>query len=51
MLKFEPILTATIFNRIFSITTPLSEYLETYGLDPLQAWHGEWFNLLLENLK
>ena len=36
MLKFKPILTATIFNRIFSIT-PLSECLQTCGLDLLQA--------------
>ena len=28
MLKFEPILTATISNRIFSITILLSEYLQ-----------------------
>jgi hypothetical protein len=38
MQKFEPILTAAIFNRIFSITTPLSECLHTCGLDLLQAW-------------
>jgi hypothetical protein len=50
MLKFEPILTATIFNRIFSIATPLSECLQTCGLDLLQAWRM-MFNLLLENLK
>ena len=38
MVKFEPILTATTFNRIFSITTPLSFCLQSYGLDLLQAW-------------
>jgi hypothetical protein len=36
--KFETILTAATFNRIFAITTPLSEYLQTSGLDILQAW-------------
>ena len=38
MRKFETILTATTFNRIFTITTPLSEYLQTSHLDILQAW-------------
>ena len=36
--KFETILSAATFNRIFAITTPLSEYLQTSGLDILQAW-------------
>ena len=38
MRKFETILTAATFNRIFAITTPLSEYLQTSRLDILQAW-------------
>jgi hypothetical protein len=38
MQKFETILTATIFNRIFSITTPLSERLQNRSLDLLQTW-------------
>ena len=38
MRKFETILTAATFNRIFTITTPLSEYLQTSRLDILQAW-------------
>ena len=38
MTKFETILTAATFNRIFAITTPLSEYLQTSGLDILQSW-------------
>ena len=38
MTKFETILTAATFNRIFAITTPLSEYLQTSGLDVLQSW-------------
>ena len=38
MRKFETILTAATFNRIFAITTPLIEYLQTSRLDVLQAW-------------
>jgi hypothetical protein len=38
MQKFETILTATIFNRIFSITTPLSVRLQNRSLDLLQTW-------------
>ena len=38
MRKFETILTAATFNRIFTNTTPLSEYLQTSRLDILQAW-------------
>ena len=36
--KFETILTALIFLRIYSITMRLSLYLQTKGLDILQAW-------------
>ena len=35
--KFENILTAFVFLRVFRITTPLSLYLQTKGLDMLQA--------------
>ena len=38
MRKFETILTAATFNRVFAITTRLSEYLQTSHLDILQAW-------------
>ena len=38
LLLFETIITAFLFNRIFSITAPLSEYLQARNLDMLQAW-------------
>ncbi len=38
LLQFDTILTAFLYNRIFSITSPLSEYLQTRGIDLLQAW-------------
>ena len=37
-MKFETILTAFVFLQIYKITTPLSLYLQTKGLDMLQAW-------------
>eukprot|EP00794_Sanderia_malayensis_P016399 gene16399-18036_t len=37
-LKFETVLTAFLFMRIYKITTPLTLYLQTKGLDMLQAW-------------
>ena len=37
-MKFETILTAFVFLHIYKITTPLSQYLQTKGLDMLQAW-------------
>ena len=37
-LKYETVLTTVVFSRIFKITSPLSEYLQTNGLDLLQAW-------------
>ena len=37
-LKFEIVLAAVSFQRIFNKTTPLSEYLPTSGLDLMQAW-------------
>lgn len=36
--KFEIVLTAFTFMRIFEITTPVSDYLQSSGLDVLQAW-------------
>jgi len=36
--KFETILIAFTFIRIFDITTLVSDYLQTSGLDILQAW-------------
>ena len=36
--KFETVLVAFIYIRIFDITTPVSDYLQTPGLDVLQAW-------------
>ena len=36
--KFETVLVAFIYIRIFDITTPVSDYLQTPGLDLLQAW-------------
>ena len=38
LLQFETVLTAFLYNRIFSTTSPLSEYLQTSGIDLLQAW-------------
>jgi hypothetical protein len=35
--KFDTILTAMTFKRIFKQTTPLSKYLQTEGMDYLQA--------------
>ena len=37
-LKFETILSSFVFLRIYKITTPLSLYLQTKGLDMLQTW-------------
>ena len=36
--KFETVLVAFIYIRIFDITTSVSDYLQTPGLDVLQAW-------------
>ena len=38
LLDFEVILTAFIYLRIFKHTTPLSDYLQTAGLNYVQAW-------------
>ena len=38
LLDYEVILTAFIYLRIFKYTTPLSDYLQTSGLDYIQAW-------------
>lgn len=38
LLDFEMILTAFIYLRIFKHTTPLSDYLQTAGLNYVQAW-------------
>ena len=37
--KFETILTAFIFLKIFKITTPVSKYLQTKNLDYVSAWN------------
>ena len=37
LLKYQTILTAQTFLRIFHTTTPLSEYLQTSGMDLLSA--------------
>ncbi|XP_063915502.1 uncharacterized protein LOC135131621 [Zophobas morio] len=39
LLKYENIITAQIFLKIFSITGPLSRYLQTRGLDLLKCNH------------
>ena len=36
--KFETVLVAFVYIRIFEITTPVSDYMQTPGLDVLQAW-------------
>lgn len=38
LLKFETILTAIVFQKIFSHTTPLSNYLQTAGMEILQSY-------------
>ena len=38
-LKYETILTAFIFKYIFNVTTPLSKYLQTSGLEILKAFN------------
>ena len=37
LLQLDTVLTASLNNRIFSITSPLSEYLQTRDIDLLQA--------------
>ena len=37
-MKFETILAAFVFLQIYKVTTPLSLYHQTKGLDMLQAW-------------
>ena len=37
LLKYETILTAQIFLRIFQVTSPVSKYLQTSGMDILTA--------------
>ncbi|KAI6657354.1 hypothetical protein LOD99_102 [Oopsacas minuta] len=37
LIKYETILVAHIYLRLFQVTTPLSEYLQTSGLDFIQA--------------
>lgn len=37
-LKFETILTAFTFKKIFDLSTPVSQYLQTPTLDYLKAW-------------
>lgn len=37
-LKYETVLTAYVFMHIFQHVTPVSEYLQTSGLDLVQAW-------------
>ena len=39
LLDYEVIIPAFIYLRIFKYTTPLSDYLQTSGLDNVQAWH------------
>ena len=38
LLEYEVILTAFVYLRVFKYTTPLSDYLQTTGLDYVQAW-------------
>jgi len=46
--EFETILMAFTFIRIFYITTPVSDYLQTLGLDIMQAWR---MNKAIENVE
>jgi len=47
--EFETILMAFTFIRIFYITTPVSDYLQTLGLDIMQAWR--MINKAIENVE
>ena len=47
--KFETILMAFTFIRIFDITTPVSDYLQKSGLDIMQAWR--MINKATENVE
>lgn len=38
ILQFDTILTAFLFNKIFSIRFPLYEYLQTHCMDSFQSW-------------
>ena len=49
LLQFDTVLTAFLHNRIFSITAPLSEYLQTRGIDLLQMWRMVETKLLSMN--
>ena len=50
-LRYETVLTAVVFSRIFEITSPLSEYLQINGFDLLQAWRlVESSTVRLENI-
>lgn len=37
LMRYETVLAAQLFLRIFEVTTPLSKYLQTHGLDILSA--------------
>ncbi|KAK9528098.1 hypothetical protein VZT92_014591 [Zoarces viviparus] len=37
LMKYETIITAQIFLRIFQVTSPVSKYLQTSGMDILTA--------------
>ena len=37
-IKFETSLTAMVFLKVYKVTTPIYLYLQTKGLDMLQAW-------------
>ena len=37
LLKYETVLTAQLFLRIFALTAPLTKYLQTSGMDLLSA--------------
>lgn len=51
LLKYETVLTAQLYLRIFSITGPISKYLQTEGIDYLKC-HQMITNsiLLLKNI-
>ncbi len=39
LLKYETVLTAQLFLRIFELTSPLSKYLQTRGMDIITSQH------------
>ncbi|KAK0150742.1 InaD-like protein [Merluccius polli] len=46
LMRYETVLTAQLFLRIFEVTTPLSKYLQTHGLDILYNLLTDAYHIL-----